>query len=100
MNETETSLYRQLIAKKGIQHQLNKCAEEAAELAKAALKLQYLTETDPEYQEKRRDLAQEIADSQLTTEQMIDHFNLQDLIKYYRDMKLKRIQRIIEGAEE
>lgn len=91
-------LYIKLIEKYGINAQLIKTAEEAVELAKAALKLQQAHGT--EQQEKwRRELAEEIADSQLLIEQLIEYFDLNDLITYYRHMKLQRIKMLIEDGE-
>lgn len=95
----EIQLYRALIAKKGISNQLVKVAEEASELAQAALKL--MQSQDPvEFSQRRRDLAEEIADNQLLAEQLIDHYQLSDLIFYFRTLKLRKIKQLIGEETE
>lgn len=99
MNTKQIQLYRALIAKKGISNQLVKAAEEASELAKAALKLQQ-SQNPAEFNQHRRELAEEIADNQLTTEQLIDHYQLGDLIVFYRNLKRRKIQQLIGEETE
>lgn len=95
----EIQLYRTLITKKGISNQLVKAAEEASELAQAALKLQQC-QNPAEFNQHRRELAEEIADNQLTTEQLIDHYFLRDLIVYYRNLKHRKIKQLIGEETE
>lgn len=91
-----TKIYRALIQRFGIRRQVLKTAEESTELAQAALKL--LQSQGPvEFKQRRRDLAEEIADVQIVTEQLIDHYDLSELIAYNRNMKLNKIKQLTEG---
>jgi hypothetical protein len=96
--QTPIELYKQAIAKYGIPSQLNMLAEESAEQAKVALKLQRPSTPESPINLRILQLAEEIADVQICQEQIIDHFNLQDLIQFYRANKLSRLQCLVEAS--
>ena len=90
MNEIE--IYRKSIEKWGINSQLNMLAEEASELTKAALKIQRTSNNT-----NMRNLAEEIADVQICSEQIVDAFNLSDAVQTIRESKLSKLQKLLEA---
>lgn len=68
------------------------CIEELSELQKELCKV-LREQPCPDH------IAEEIADVQITTEQMMAAFGLAEKVKLYRAFKLKRLQERIEQAE-
>lgn len=93
MNYTSSdrnTIYDRAIAKWGEAHQIVKCVEEMSELIKEICK-------SSEGAKNQFHMAEEIADVQITMEQLTKIFGLEELVKYHRDMKIFRLEKRIEN---
>lgn len=82
------TIYDRAIAKWGESHQIMKCVEEMSELIKEICK-------SSGGEKNRLHMAEEIADVQITVEQLIQIFDLDQLVKDYRDIKLELLTKRI-----
>ena len=82
-------IYDRAIAQFGEAHQIMKCVEEMSELTKEICK-------SSGGEKNRLHMAEEIADVQITVEQLIQIFDLDQLVKDYRDIKLELLIKRIE----
>lgn len=83
------TIYDRAIAKWGEAHQIMKCVEEMSELIKEICK-------SSGGEKNLLHMAEEIADVQITVEQLIRIFELDQLVKDYRDIKLELLIKRIE----
>lgn len=86
-------IYRLAINRWGINTQLNMLAEEASELTQIALKIQRTANNT-----NMRNLAEEIADVEICSEQIKDAFQLGDVVKSIREAKLEKLQKLLENT--
>lgn len=84
-----SAIYDRAIAKWGESHQIMKCVEEMSELIKEICK-------SSGGEKNLLHMAEEIADVQITVEQLIRIFELDQLVKDYRDIKLELLIKRIE----
>lgn len=82
------SIYDRAIAKWGESHQIMKCVEEMSELIKEICK-------SSGGEKNAFHMAEEIADVLITVEQLIRIFDLEELVKYHKDMKVSMLDRRI-----
>ena len=82
------AIYDRAIAKWGESHQIMKCVEEMSELIKEICK-------SSEGAKNQFHMAEEIADVQITMEQLTKIFGLEELVKYHKDMKVSMLDRRI-----
>jgi NTP pyrophosphatase (non-canonical NTP hydrolase) len=87
-------MYRKAVNLWGVQAQTMMLAEESSELTKAALK--HIRRPDASTEQ---DLADEIADTLIMIEQIVDLFELEDWIDYFRSIKLIRLNFKVNQVE-
>lgn len=86
-------IYDRAIAKWGEAHQIMKCVEEMSELTKEICKSSAGAKNSFH-------MAEEIADVQITMEQLTKIFGLDELVKHHRDMKISMLEKRIESEEQ
>lgn len=86
---TAEDICRAALEEFGFWHQLLKCAEECAELAKECCKRMQGLENNAR-------LAEEIADVEITILQIKTAFRLDEEVSYWRGLKLERLKRMVE----
>ena len=91
----EVKVYDRAISHYGIKHQLLMVMEECSELAKECSKIYRALEEGGTFGVDN--LAEEIADVQITTGQVQRFFGLKDKVKEQRKSKLKRLAERIEN---
>jgi len=72
----------------GYNHQATKCIEEMSELTKELCK-------EKDGQSNLEYIAEEIADTLITIDQMIIYHNIYDAVAQYREMKMERLRQKI-----
>lgn len=85
----KSKIYALASKKYGINYQNERCVEECLELAQAILKLK---RSDVNHIDTLDNIAEEIADIQITTEQLIQNLNLGSRVNYHKLEKLKRLE--------
>jgi NTP pyrophosphatase (non-canonical NTP hydrolase) len=85
------NIYKQAVAKFGIEKQLIKLAEECSELAQASCK-QHL------YGDNLDNLAEEIVDVVMVITQITEHYDMDALLAKYDDLKIHKLRKLL--AEE
>lgn len=87
--EWQTEIELDALREFGYWHQLLKCAEECAELAKECCKRMQGIENNAR-------LAEEVADVTIIAEQIVLAFRLDAEVDYWRGVKLERLRRLTE----
>jgi NTP pyrophosphatase (non-canonical NTP hydrolase) len=91
-------IYHKAIAKFGDSRQMDICIEEMAELTQAIIK--YRRNTTRIEKELRTDVIEEIADVIIMIEQMILIFDAKTEVQKWTEIKLKRLENLIEVNEK
>lgn len=86
--EDRLKLYKQAEITWGWDLQLDVAIEEFCEVIKEITKIKRFGSTE----ERRNSLAEEIGDALNGIEQMVEKYNLEDLVLKHRDEKLKRLK--------
>ncbi|MFA5049314.1 MAG: hypothetical protein WC516_09885 [Patescibacteria group bacterium] len=88
--ESKEIIYKDAIDKWGLQSQLNILAEECCELGQAALK-QFRLQNGAGHDK----LAEELADVEIVSEQIIQYCNLRKQVDKWKHIKIERLRDLI-----
>jgi len=99
MNKFEKDLFEECFTVWGVESQLMMLIEECSELIHSVSKDLY--RNFPEISKKRLlHFAEEIADTQLMIDEFIYHFNLEKDVEYFRMLKCKRLEELLEKVND
>lgn len=92
-NKRNKEIYKKAISKYGLYAQIDMVFEEMAELQKELCKFKRGKDT----KDTIDNIAEEIADVKIMLEQMELAFNIKDKVEFEKDLKIKRLEKRIEG---
>lgn len=89
---TETEVYAAALQRWGRWHQMVKCVEEMAELTQELCKRMDGAENNAR-------LAEELADVEITLEQVKQFFRLDEEVRCWKGIKLKRLEEMLDAGD-
>lgn len=100
ITQFEKDLFDKCFKKWGVESQLMMLIEESAELIKSASKDFYRNYPIRDLKTRMKSFAEELADVQLMLDEFIYYFNLSDDVKYFRILKIKRLEKLLEKEKK